>query len=136
MKEILKTKERTWYLVDEWTTKAGLLARIHKCEWDKEMIADMEKHVGHKSVLHDFHTGYVQVPEGVTPDENKLDVHGGVTFSLAELGMLDLKGKWIGFDMAHFGDEDIQGASAYAKEECEKLAEQISKTEHVIPKTS
>jgi hypothetical protein len=117
MKKIKEGKERDWYLVDEWKTASGLTARVLRCIWrdDLKKLAPIG--------LHDFYTGYIQVPAEVTPDENKLDVHGGVTFSLGKLD--GCEGEWIGFDTAHYGDEDMQSVE-YVKEECEKLAAQVS----------
>lgn len=115
MKKIKESKERSWYLVDEWVTKSGLKAQVNKCEWNADL-----KNLGPS--LHDFYTGYVQVPDGIVPNESNIEVHGGVTFSLGKLP--DADGMWIGFDMAHFGDENMQDIE-YAKRECEKLASQI-----------
>lgn len=116
--ELLKeTKERSWYLVEEWTTKAGLKARVQKCVWSDEV-----KSIA--SSLHDFCTGYVQIPEGSVREwEKEMDVHGGITFGPDALD--GESGLWIGFDMAHILDENIPDQEAYAHAECEKLAEQV-----------
>lgn len=111
-KLLKEDRERNWFLVEEWTTKAGLPAQIRQCVW---------KSTG---LLHPHYTGYVQVPEDRKVDEEKIDVHGGVTFSLGKLPLSEDKGKWIGFDMAHYGDEYKQDI-AYAKGECERMAEQV-----------
>jgi len=115
-KEIKKDNERTWYLIKEWQTRAGLKARVHQCVW-----ADLLKGLA-PTALHDFYTGYVDVTGKTGFNEDELEVHGGVTFRRGEL--MDLEGEWVGFDMAHFGDEGVQSL-IYAVEECEKLAEQI-----------
>lgn len=123
MKKLLKeTSERSWYTVKEWTTKAGLEARIQKCEWSakvKELAPS----------LHDFYTGYVQVPEGFklrdSELEQKLEVHGGMTFFGDHPEYTGVKGEWAGFDMAHIGDENIPNPEEYAEKECEQLANQI-----------
>lgn len=117
MKLIQKNEESTWYLVEEWETESGLKARIHQCVW-----SDKVKRIATK--LHDHYTAYVQVPDGIIPpSENSLDVHGGATFYMKPLPTTE--GLWIGFDMAHLGDEMIKNGLEYAKEECEKLAKQI-----------
>lgn len=117
LKNISAQNERDWYLVDEWKTSSGLTARIHQCVWH-----DNVKKIS--SSLHDFYTGYVQVPEGVKVDADKIDVHGGITFDQKPLKSVE--GTWVGFDLAHYGDEDKQDLE-YVKGECEKLASQISK---------
>lgn len=124
MKEIHRNKEQTWYLVEEFTTKSSLLARVQKCVWSDEVKGIL----GKNSMLKDFFTGYVKVPEGVLFSEKEMqsfDVHGGVTFP--QKNLVGIEGSWIGFDMAHVGDENISGPEAYVKAECEKLAEQIAK---------
>lgn len=119
MKLLKESGERSWYLVKEWKTKAGLEARIHQCVW-KERITRLA------SLLHPHYCGYVRVLDGLRSiDQNKLDVHGGVTFGPGPLGADICEGTWIGFDMAHFGDENNQDLD-YATEECERLAEQIN----------
>ena len=115
MKLIAEGRERDWYLADEWTTKSGLKAVVRFCKW-KKSVKDIS------SFVHDYYTGYVQVPEGVEPNENGIDVYGGVTFSKGKIEGFD--GEWIGFDMDHLGDESTQ-SQEYAKEQCEKLAEQV-----------
>ncbi len=107
--------ERDWYLVKEWVTKAGILARIHQGVW-----SDKVKKIAPS--LHDYFTGYVQVPIGQVINEDIIDVHGGVTFSKGEL--IGARGEWVGFDMGHACDENLQNIE-YAEQECEKLAEQI-----------
>lgn len=122
MKLLKQDKERAWYLVKEWRTRAGLLARVHQCKWG-ELVHNTAPS------LHDFYTGYVQVPEGMElkDTENTLEAHGGITFGYPTPSKLPIEGAdglWVGFDMAHLGDETNQDL-AYAVEECEKLAEQI-----------
>lgn len=116
MKEIKTDKERTWYLVKEWETKSGFKARVQFCKWSDLVRV-------HGLSIHDFYTGYVQIPDGITLNENKIDVHGGLTFSPGEL--IGASGKWIGFDLAHLGDEDILNGEEFAIEQCELLASQL-----------
>lgn len=123
MKKILReTKERTWYVVKEWTTKAGLPARIQKCEWNARVKA-------YAPSLHDFCTGYVRLPDGFkvlySELEQKLEVHGGMTFCGELAEETGESGTWAGFDMAHIGDETIPNPEEYAEKECEQLANQI-----------
>lgn len=124
MKILAQGRERVWYLVKEWKTKAGLNARTCKCEWSKEVrrIAP--------SLGTEFYTGYVQKsPE----DKNKyydgvdVNVHGGVTFENVIEGCG--KEEWVGFDFAHAYDENIPNQRELVEEECEKLAEQMK--EHI-----
>lgn len=117
--------ERTWYLVDEWTTKSGLTGRIHKCVWSDRVKGVM----GEKSSLHDFYTGYVQLPDGKIYTEEEtydLNVHGGITFN-GNMIRMQKPGNWLGFDMAHVGDENADQSPEYAKSEVENLADQIVK---------
>lgn len=105
-------EERDWWLIKEWTTKAGLRAQINQCEWKLTKL------------LPDHFTGYVLVPEDDKTDYytkyDLLDVHGGVTF----YGDLNNDGKtWVGFDTAHYGDDNVK--LSYVVRECEKLAEQL-----------
>ncbi len=120
MKLIKHTEERDWFLVKEWTTAEGLKARVQKCVWD-----DKVKEI--TSALHDFCTGYVLVPKGVRISkklEHTFNVHGGITFNSTTLIGAE-KGRWLGFDLAHYMDEDIKNHEEYASLECEVLAEQI-----------
>lgn len=116
MKVLKDTKERTWYQVKEWTTKAGLTARINQCVWKPRVV-------GLAPSLHPFYTGYVlkRSDDPKTYYDSSVDVHGGVTF---EGSQPDTLGTWVGFDMAHLGDEEAQDLD-YATEECEKLARQM-----------
>lgn len=112
-------RERNWYLIEEWVTEAGLKARVHQCVWNERVS-------GIAPSLHDFYTGYVEVPKGRVFSEmesEQIDVHGGVTFSPKPIEGAGEE-NWMGFDMAHIGDEDNQSLS-YAKEQCELLAKQI-----------
>ena len=115
MKILAQSKERTWYLVKEWTTRAGLPARIHMCKWVERVS------------LPPHYTGYVQLPEGHAKRyyDSDTDVHGGVTF---EGKMKGVAGVWTGFDMAHFGDDRIKNPENYAEDECERLAKIIKST--------
>ncbi len=51
-------------------------------------------------------------------------VHGGITFNSIEPKGAD-KGRWVGFDFAHYGDENIRDQEKYATEECEVLAAEL-----------
>ena len=56
-----------------------------------------------------------------------LDVHGGVTYSDKYLGIEKTPGEqlwWIGFDTAHFGDEEPK-SKEYVEREVLKLKEQL-----------
>ena len=122
MKKIAENKEQNWFLVEEWETKSGQKAMVLKCEW--RLMKEMEKLLGHPPHLHDFFTGYVQLPEGKKlskKQQDKINVHGGVTFYGEKT---DFPGTWVGFDMAHYGDENMQSLE-YAKKECENLAWQL-----------
>lgn len=118
MELITEGKERNWYLVKEFTTKHGNAARIHKCVWNK-VVKDLAPS------LHDFCTGYVLKRETDTEkyyDNPAIEVHGGVTFEGPLAGAV---GDWVGFDLSHYGDEDILDQEVYAEVECEKLAIQM-----------
>ncbi len=124
-KLIKEGEERKWYLVKEFTTKAGLPARIQKCVWDDQIKS-------RASMLHDHYTGYVQKREGDTKkyyDNPDIEVHGGVTFEDSFDGRAEVEdapsGVWVGFDMAHIYDEKIPNQEEYAEKECEKLAKQM-----------
>lgn len=112
---IKEDTERTWYLVKEWQTVAGLKARIHQCVWNERVTKLAPS-------MHSFYCGYVQVPAGTKLEEEKIAVHGGITFSLGKF--LELDGEWIGFDLMHLGDENNQDVN-YVISECESLAAQI-----------
>lgn len=118
MKKFLSEgKERNWYLIKEWTTKVGLPARVQQCVWN-EKVRKLAPSLGDS-----FYTGYVQKRADDTKKyyDSDTDVHGGVTF---ENELNGEKRIWVGFDMAHFGDEERQ-SEEYAIEQCEKLAEQM-----------
>lgn len=123
MKLLHEDKSRSWYLVKEFTTKSGLDARINQCVWNRELMPTLS--------LHDHYTGYVRIPSGMKMSDSEVekvfDVHGGVTFTG---GMNDRMGGadgwWVGFDMAHIGDENIVNPLEYAEKECENLANQIT----------
>lgn len=118
MKLLQEGRERKWYLVKEFETKAGLQARIHQCVWNDEVKA-----IGPS--LHDFYTGYVRKADGDTTryENADIEVHGGVTM---EGSLPGVEGEWVGFDMAHLGDENKQSVE-YAESECESLAGQMQK---------
>lgn len=119
MKIVKDNKENTWYEIGEWKTKAGLTALVLQCVW-KKFVTDLAPS------LHSYYAGYVEVPKGVKPNENDIEVHGGVTYNGP---LIDREGIWIGFDIGHYGDEINQDES-YAREQCEKLAEQIVSQNH------
>jgi hypothetical protein len=122
MKLIATNRERTWYLVKEWVTAAGLKAHICQCVWSSKFKTIAPS-------LHDHYTGYVEVPAGDTHnyyDDQIIQVHGGVTFCNQVMGPVCQPGKYAGFDLAHLGDENIPNALEYATTECERLAQQIA----------
>lgn len=117
MKLLKEGKERKWYLVKEWVTRAGLRARINQCVWNDEI-----KKIAPS--MTDHYTGYVHKRLDDTKQyyDSDTDVHGGVTFEDAIEGE---EGIWVGFDMAHLWDEKIPDQLEYAEQECEKLAKQM-----------
>lgn len=118
MEKVREDRERTWWLVKEWETEAGLLARVYRCEWS-ELVTSLAPS------LHPFYTGYVRLPLGDTNryyDSDLVEVHGGVTFS-GERPIGVNTGRWTGFDMNHYDDEDKTEDDATS--ECESLAAQI-----------
>jgi hypothetical protein len=118
MQEVYKDRERTWFLVKEWETESGLMARIYRCVWS-QLVTDVAPS------LHPFYTGYVRLPEGDNRkyyDSDLVEVHGGITFS-GKRPLGAESGTWTGFDLNHFGDEKRD--EAYAAAECESLAKQI-----------
>lgn len=48
--------------------------------------------------------GYVEVPEGLAVDTDRVDCHGGVTFDQAGVDGFPTSGRYIGFDCAHVCD--------------------------------
>ena len=90
--------------------------------------------------------GYVGVPAGhpqygQTPDDDVIEVHGGITYAHEHLpgpGMPPQDGGfwWIGFDCSHaddlipeigpFSDEDVYRDIAYVREQAERLAEHLA----------
>lgn len=117
-KLIQSGRERNWYLIKEWTTRIGLKAMITQCVWNRDLMPVLS--------LHDHYCGYVILPEGHGKnyyDSNEIEVHGGVTHQGSIPGF---EGIMVGFDMAHYGDEDIKDPLQYCKKECESLAKQIA----------
>jgi len=113
--------ERTIYLVEEWTTTGGLVARVHYMIWNEGVKALAPS-------LFDYYTGYVRLPDGETLDkeaEENLQVRGGVTFTGDFPAELKIDGNWVGFDMNHAFDSAEGQSVELAKAECEKLAEQL-----------
>ena len=47
--------------------------------------------------------GYVEVPDGLSVDINKIECHGGITFN-DSWSEFPTDGYYIGFDCMHFGD--------------------------------
>jgi hypothetical protein len=117
MELIIEGKERSIYLVKEWTTQNGHNARVQKCVWSA-LVKNLAPS------LDDFYTGYVlkNPTDTKTYYDSDVDVHGGVTFG-GELP--EVEGIWVGFDMAHINDENIPDPEKYCEEECEKLANQM-----------
>jgi len=115
MKKLLrKDRERNIYLVKEFTTENGKKAFVTETEWAHPIIT-----------LPNHFCGYVEKSKDDTKkyyDDNEINVHGGVTF---EGELLDTKDIFVGFDMAHLGDNDIGNPLEYAVSECESLAKQM-----------
>lgn len=121
MKAVIENREFKIFHVKEFMTRVGLKALILKREWSPSVKALAPS-------LHDYCTGYVQLPEGSKYPESeadKLDVHGGVTFFGEHPDAVGVKGTWVGFDQGHAYDESIQNHEEYAEQECEKLARQL-----------
>lgn len=117
LKVLQETSERTWFVIKVWTTRAGLEARVHQCVWNERVTKVAAS-------LHPFYCGYVLVPNLTVFVLEEIEVHGGVTFGPKSLGF-DIEGDtWVGFDMAHAGDEGLQSVT-YAMEQCELLAQQL-----------
>lgn len=144
MKKLISTdRERKWYLIKKWVTKSGLKAQIRQCVWNKEVHKEISAY-GEKLPknmpaqyrrtfmkmsfsLPDHYVGYVEIPKGDKTkyyDNADIDVHGGVTF---DNSFEDEDTRYAGFDMGHYGDENIPRPIAYAVSQCEKLAKQIKK---------
>lgn len=123
LKLISSGRERDWYLVREWVTGNGKgpRAQVRKCVWNQREVLVA---LGIRN-LHDHYTGYVEKSKGdVTKyyDNGDIRVHGGVTFE----GPLEEAGEtWVGFDLAHMGDEHIPSPLRYATDQCESLAAQV-----------
>ena len=52
-------------------------------------------------------TAYIKIPDNLNIDEDKLEVHGGITYSDNHLWISEkqkIEGKFIGWDYAHYGD--------------------------------
>lgn len=52
-------------------------------------------------------TAYIKIPDNFNIDEDKIDVHGGITYSANYLQISKnqkIYGKFIGWDYAHYGD--------------------------------
>ena len=133
--------ERKFRIVKEWTTKAGLKAKVYQCVWSPEIrraIATQHRQfmeampqyastLMNMSPLPDHYTGYVEIPDADKHDyydDRDVDVHGGVTYCGNQDGG---ESRWAGFDMAHVGDENIVDPENYAIGQCEKLAKIIKK---------
>lgn len=115
-----KGYESTWYMIKQWRTKAGFMARIHKCVWSYRIKSQ-------GGSIFDHYCGYVMkdnLDDSDYSNDPNIDVHGGVTLEGTIEGV---DGKWVGFDMAHLGDENIKEPVQFAEEECEKLAFQMKK---------
>ncbi len=113
-------RSRTIYLIKRFTTKNGKKAMVVQNVWNREMLGGL-------SSLHDHYMGYVMIEKGEDYSyyhDTSIQVHGGVTFQ----GKLPkTNGEWVGFDMAHVGDENIPNPLEYAVEQCEYLSEQLIK---------
>jgi hypothetical protein len=79
---------------------------------------------------HGYACGYVGVPEGhpwYKKDYDSIDahVHGGLTWSDWFVGTDKPDGLWwVGFDTAHYGDNQTNCNKAYCENEVEELKEQ------------
>jgi hypothetical protein len=83
--------------------------------------------------------GYVVLPKGHPMhgrgyDDIPVDVHGGLTFAQAvedtgyeELGEEDAGGWIVGFDTAHWGDDQDTCDQDFVEEETVRLLEQLEK---------
>lgn len=123
MKKLIdEGRERTWYLVKEWVTKAGRPARIQQCVWSDEVKA-------HARSLPDHYCGYVlkRLNDKKNYYDSSANIHGGVTH---EGPLKTAEGVWVGFDMAHVGDENIPDPLEYATKECEKLGKILKFKKH------
>ena len=52
-------------------------------------------------------TAYIKIPGSINIDKDKLDVHGGITYSKNHLWISEnqkIDGKFIGWDYGHYGD--------------------------------
>lgn len=52
-------------------------------------------------------TAYIKIPGSINIDKDKLDVHGGITYSENHLWISEnqkIDGKFIGWDYGHYGD--------------------------------
>lgn len=109
--------------VREWTTAAGLPARLRQQQWPDKI------RFGFAGLPNAF-LGYVQVPadhpwygEHYNNIEPRVDAHGGLTYS----GSWNGNGEWwIGFDCGHWGDTEENCPQSYAEAQCERIAEQIT----------
>lgn len=117
---------RGWTVEKEWTTSAGLEARIHK-------FTPTNPYPDYYT--REYYCGYVKTTKSMSffhqqPFEEPFphfEVHGGVTF----FGVFDKRDtddgiKWIGFDCNHYWDELDPKCIWYVERECESLAIQIS----------
>lgn len=114
--------ERTFYLVGEFSAH-GLTCRVHQGVPSEEV-----KKIAPS--VHDWYMGYVRIPEGDETNysnSDDIEVHGGVTFEGGFTQVFGIEGKWVGFDMAHWGDEKIPNPKDYAIEQTIKLAMQVRK---------
>lgn len=117
MKKLREGKERDIYLIKEWETNAGLKAFIVQFVWKIP-----NTHLNN----HNYYCGYVEkrLDDSKTYYDTDTDIHRGITFEgfIKELSEKEL----VGFDMAHYGDENISSPVKYAEKECEKLAELLT----------
>lgn len=136
---------REWRDIEaEWTTKAGLLARVcrytmpgyaeylkicEKVEAEvREQFGDLYR--GHGPILGEFwRCGYVRIPAKhpayllhytaeTAPD---VDVHGGITCSIRDTE----EAWWVGFDCCHYDDTEAKWPLPRVQRECERLARQL-----------
>ena len=116
-------KEREFKVVKEWKHK-GKKCVIVLFKWSDEV-----KKVA-PSISNDHYNGYVETSLDKHYDKIDAEVHGGLTFGVDDLKIVNVKGKFYGFDTAHYNDLGIKHRTlSYVTKECEKLAEQLIKLE-------
>lgn len=78
--------------------------------------------------------GYVEVPDGLSVNINKIDCHGGITFN-DRWDELPTDGYYIGFDCMHFRDWTLLSAKeglAYSDDEYRDTEYVLNEIKHII----